>query len=182
MLGFFYQKAFKLKEDIRIFTDESKTTELLNIQARQIVDFAAAYDVVDSTEGRKVGGARRKGWSSIVRDSWKPLDEHDREIATLQEDSVMMALLRRFLPNLIPQRFHLQTTDGRHQAEMRVRFNPFVHKLDVEIALDCAIDRRWFSPRRSCSPPLKAASRAARSRRHLLAAVFRRAPLLASHR
>ena len=65
------QKAFKLKEDIRIYTDESMATELLTIQARQIVDFSAAYDIVDSGEGRKVGAARRKGFSSLVRDSWE---------------------------------------------------------------------------------------------------------------
>ena len=41
------QKAFKLKEDIRIYSDERGTNELLTIKARQIVDFGATYDVVD---------------------------------------------------------------------------------------------------------------------------------------
>ncbi len=142
VLGFSSQKAFKLKEDIRVFTDESKSVELLSVQARQIVDFAAAYDVVDSAEGRKVGACRRKGWSSILRDSWKILDEDDREIGTLTEDSAMMAFLRRFLSNLIPQKFHVVTPDGRNQANLRVRFNPFVYKLDVEVDPQCEIDTR----------------------------------------
>lgn len=42
------QKMFKLREDIRVYSDESKTQEVLMIKARQIVDFSAAYDVVDS--------------------------------------------------------------------------------------------------------------------------------------
>ena len=56
------QKMFKLREDIRAYEDESKSRELLWIQARQVIDFAAAYDVVDSTMGQKIGALRRKGW------------------------------------------------------------------------------------------------------------------------
>lgn len=136
VVAFSRQKAFKLKEDIRVFTDESKATELLSIQARQIVDFSAAYDIVDSGEGRKVGAARRKGWSSILRDSWELLDENDRPVAQLLEDSTFKALLRRFLSNLIPQGYHLRSTDNRELATLRVRFNPFVYKLDVSVTGD----------------------------------------------
>ena len=140
VVGFSSQKAFKLKEDIRIFTDESRSTELLAITARQIVDFSAAYDIVDSQAGRKIGAARRKGWSSIMRDSWELLDDNDRPIAQLSEDSALMALLRRFLGGWIPQSFHISTPDGRRQADLSVRFNPFVYKLEVELADDCTID------------------------------------------
>ena len=36
------QKMFKLREDIRVYSDESKTQEVLQIKARQIIDFSAA--------------------------------------------------------------------------------------------------------------------------------------------
>ena len=142
VVGFSDQKAFKLREDIRIYTDESMNDELLVIKARQIVDFAAAYDVVDAREGRKVGAARRKGFSSLVRDSWELLDANDQPIAQLQEDSMMMAVLRRFLSNLIPQHFQLRTTSGEEAADFRVRFNPFVYKLEVDIVPNTSVDRR----------------------------------------
>ena len=74
------QAAFKLREDIRLFTDESMTTELVSIKARKILDFAAAYDVVDTTTGHKVGGLKRKGWKSMFRDEWIIMDAYDREI------------------------------------------------------------------------------------------------------
>jgi hypothetical protein len=47
-------KAFKLKEDIRLYSDDKMTTELLPIKARQIIDLGATYDVVDPRQG-KVG-------------------------------------------------------------------------------------------------------------------------------
>ena len=46
MVMFSQQKMFKLKEDIRIYADETRTQEILSIQARNVLDFAAAYDVV----------------------------------------------------------------------------------------------------------------------------------------
>ena len=108
VIGFSKQKAFKLKEDIRFFADETMAEEKLLIQARQVVDFAAAYDVVDSATGAKLGACRRKGWTSILRDSWEILDENDTPIAKVQEDSALKATLRRFLSNLIPQHYHIR--------------------------------------------------------------------------
>ncbi len=142
MLAFTRQKAFKLKEDIRVFEDEAKTKPLLTIQARKIVDFSAAYDMVDAESGSKVGAARRKGWTSILRDSWELLDADDNPVAKIVEDSRGMALLRRFLSNLIPQRFDVKDLNGTSIATFKQRFNPFIHKLDVTITNPAAIDNR----------------------------------------
>ncbi len=142
VVGFSRQKAFKLKEDIRIFADESMQAELLTIQARQIVDFSAAYDIVDATEGKKVGACRRKGWTSILRDSWELLDDGDNVVGKVIEDSGTKAMLRRLLSNLIPQRFHVSDDDEKPAAFFKQRFNPFVYKLEVEIADDSGVDPR----------------------------------------
>jgi uncharacterized protein YxjI len=134
-IGFVRQKAFKLKEDIRVFADDSQTRELLLIKARSIVDFGAAYDVVDPDTGKRLGTLRRKGFSSLLRDHWEILDETERPIGRLMEDSMGLALLRRFLSNLIPQRFHFEI-GGRKLGALRQRFNPFILKYDVDFGDD----------------------------------------------
>ena len=141
VVAFVQQAAFKLKEDIRVYADEAKSRELLIIQARKIIDFSAAYDVVDAVERTKVGALRRKGMRSLLRDSWEFLDANDQPLATLQEDSMAKALLRRFLTNLVPQTFHV-AAGGQHLATYRQRFNPFVHKLDVSVSQGSALDPR----------------------------------------
>ena len=141
VIMFSQQKAFKLKEDIRVYSDESKSREMLTILARKVVDFSAAYDVVDAIEKRKVGALRRKGWSSIVRDSWQFLDDAGRPIGTIQEDSTLKALARRFLTNLIPQTYHAEV-NGTQAVTYRQRFNPFVLKLDVELLAGSSVDPR----------------------------------------
>lgn len=146
VVGFSSQKAFKLREDIRVFADDSRSRELLAIRARQILDWSAAYDVVDSTRRQKVGSLRRRGWSSLVRDQWEVMDEHDEPLATLREDSSALALLRRLLSNWIPQGFRLEgarrAVASGPLATLQVRFNPFVYRLDVEVVRRDAIDPR----------------------------------------
>ena len=139
LLGYSEQKAFKLKEDIRVYTDETKTDERVVIQARSMIDFGAAYDVYDSKQQKKAGALKRKGWSSLVRDSWIVMDVDDREIGKIQEDSMAMALLRRFLSNLIPQKFHLTDQSGTELASFRQHFNPFIFRLTVTIYEGCPV-------------------------------------------
>ena len=128
------QKAFRLREDIRLFSDPSRTEELLAIQARQIIDFSAAYDVWDQTGGGFVGTLRRRGWTSLIRDLWEFCDSEGQIIGHLQEDSMVLALLRRFLTNLVPQHFHVTLLSGELAAHIRQHFNPFIYWLDVSIA------------------------------------------------
>lgn len=134
LIAFTQLKAFKLKEDIRAYVDEAKSQELLSIQARQIIDFSAAYDVQDSRTGEKVGALRRKGMKSILRDEWVVLDPADQPIALIQEESMFVALLRRFI-NLIPQSFHVKVGD-RIVGRIHQNFNPFVLKLSVDFGED----------------------------------------------
>ena len=56
------QKAFKLKEDIRIYTGEDMGTEVLTIRTDKIIDLGATYHVHDSQQGGvPVGSLKRKG-------------------------------------------------------------------------------------------------------------------------
>lgn len=144
LLLFSEQKMFRLREDIRVYSDESKTQELLTIQARNIIDFSAAYDVVDATTNEKVGVLRRKGWRSLLRDEWEVLDANDQLRGMLFEDSVGLAMLRRFLlGSLLPQNYDLILGETR-VADLRQIFNPFRYELTLDFNMDPSrmLDRR----------------------------------------
>ena len=136
-------KAFKLKEDIRLYTGEDMQTEVLVIQARSVLDIAATYDVYDSATNEKVGALKRKGLKSILKDEWIFLDPSDREIGLLKEDSLALALVRRFLINIFPQTF-LAEMNGAPVCVMKQRFNPFILKLEIDFSPDVnrQLDRR----------------------------------------
>lgn len=138
------QKMFKLKEDIRLYADEVKTHELLQIKARQIIDFSAAYDVIDSATSQKVGTLRRKGFRSMVRDEWEVLDANDQLIGKLFEDNVGLAMLRRLLlGSFLPQNYDL-TIGEQRVADLKQRFNLFRYELDMDFSMDSMgqLDRR----------------------------------------
>jgi uncharacterized protein YxjI len=136
------QKAFKLREDFRVYTDERQMDELLTIKTPQILDIGATYNVMDATTGQAVGSIRRKFLKSIVKDEWTFLSSDGNEIGTLAESSILAALASRFI-NLIPQTYTITSADGRTIAEIKQHFNPFVLKYSMSIfASEVPIDRR----------------------------------------
>jgi uncharacterized protein YxjI len=138
------QKMFRLREDIRLYGDESKTQELLLIKARQIIDWAAAYDVVDGATGQKIGVLRRKGWASMVRDEWEVLDPGDQPVGLLFEDSMGRAILRRFLlGSLLPQDYDMTIGETR-VADLKQKFTFFGFEMALDFSMDTAgrLDRR----------------------------------------
>jgi len=141
------QKAFKLKEDIRIYGDDAMTRELMTIKARGVIDLGMTYDVIDSPTGTTVGALKRKGLKSIIRDEWVILDVNDNELGLIQEESGALALLRRFMGELAsllaPQVF-----DGYVGSTPVLQFkqnrNPFVQKVALDYSADVGnlLDRR----------------------------------------
>ncbi|MEM1423534.1 MAG: hypothetical protein AAGH64_05975 [Planctomycetota bacterium] len=144
LVAFCKQKAFRLREDIRLYTDESLAEEFLSLRSRQVIDFGATYDVA-LPDGQVIASLRRKGLkSTFLRDSWLvygPRVDDDagtpaEPVATLQEDSAGLGFLRRSVDlaaMLVPQKFHLETPEGRSVATLRTHFNPLVYRLSIAI-------------------------------------------------
>jgi uncharacterized protein YxjI len=144
LVMFSEQKIFKLREDIRVYADESKQQEVLIIKSRSIIDFSAAYDVFDATTNEHVGTLRRKGFKSMLRDEWEILNSAGEIIGLLFEDSMGLALLRRLLLGMfLPQNYNI--TIGETQvADLKQRFNLFRYELDLDFSMDTArlLDKR----------------------------------------
>lgn len=125
-------KMFKLREEIVGYGDAGASQPLLRLKARSVFDFGATYDVTDGATGERLGAWRRKGMASLLRDTWVQLDASDREIGQVVEDSVALALVRRFLLNLIPQGY-TATVNGRPAGHVQQRFNLFRLTYDVKL-------------------------------------------------
>lgn len=127
------QRAFRLREELVVYADEQQTRPMLRVRARAVLDISATYDVTDANTGELAGALRRKGLRSLLRDEWVILDANDAEIGKVEEDSAALALLRRFLSNLIPLRYTV-LLGGRAAGLLRQRWNPFVLTYDVDLA------------------------------------------------
>ncbi|MDX6691774.1 MAG: hypothetical protein QOG15_3231 [Solirubrobacteraceae bacterium] len=93
---FVEQKRFKFKEDIRFYTDESKTQEILRIKARQRFDPRATYDVTDE-HGGKIGTIQKVFGQSLLRSTYRVNGPNDEELCICTEHSLGVALFRRLV-------------------------------------------------------------------------------------
>lgn len=93
---FVRQKPYKFKEDIRFYSDATRSVELMRIKARQRFDPAAKYDVV-AADGARVGYIQKVFGKSLLRSTYLLYDAEGREIAHVTEKSLAVALLRRLV-------------------------------------------------------------------------------------
>ncbi|WP_238654780.1 hypothetical protein [Paenibacillus piscarius] len=142
LLLFAEMKAFRLREDITLYSDETMGRELLRIKARKILDISSTYDVYDVETGETVGALRRKGLKSLFKDQWAILDTQDNEIGAVKEDNAFLALLRRAIA-IIPLKYVLEI-GGQVIPAFRHNFNPFVTKITADFSGDRQgkLDRR----------------------------------------
>lgn len=142
-LAFVRQKFFAVRDDIRIFTDETQSFELLRIKGRNIIDFGAAFDVTDSLNNQKVGVLKRRGWKSLLRSEWHILDALDQEIGKISEDSAFLAAIRRLVLRILPQSFTFEV-GNEVVGTARQNWNFFAPTMTVDFTTDPGkrLDRR----------------------------------------
>jgi len=123
ILGFCKQKLFKLKEDIRIYTDESESQELFRIKQEQIMDVWGNFAVIDSATNVKLGYVKRNIISAFVKDTWELYTTSNQMVGKIEEKSTGHALARKFMPGggLIPEQMHLMM-DGQVLADINQDF------------------------------------------------------------
>jgi uncharacterized protein YxjI len=148
---FVEQKRFKFKEDIRFYTDDSKSVELLRIKARQRFDPRATYDVTGA-DGHKIGEIKKVFGASLVRSTYE-MDWSGGSV-TAQEQNVIVALLRRlvgFIPYIgdfadwLPIPYHFEfLRDGEVIGHHRRRVGKFRDVYDIDLSGDPErkLDRR----------------------------------------
>ncbi len=91
------QKMFKLKEDVIVFNDESKSKELFNIKANQWIDFNASYTMTDLVNGKRFGRLARKGMRSIWKSRYDIVDENDQPKYQINEDNGWIKVFDSFV-------------------------------------------------------------------------------------
>jgi hypothetical protein len=148
---FVEQARFKFKEDIRFYTDDSKSVELMRIKARQRFDPWASYDIT-VPDGTKIGEIQKAFGESLLRSTY--LIHAPNGTVTAREKNLGVALLRRlvafvpFIDNVadwlpIPYHFTFER-DGRELGVHKRRIGSFRDVYDIDISGDPGrtLDRR----------------------------------------
>jgi uncharacterized protein YxjI len=139
VVAFAQQKRLAFKEQVTLYTDDTKQTPLLGFKARQMMDLGATYDVTDAA-GTPIGSFRKNFGQSLLRTTWH-LEQPGYGVLTGQETNLAVALLRRFVESLSWLPYHFDfVVDGRPAFSVVKKFG--LRDRYVVTIHDPRIDRR----------------------------------------
>ncbi len=81
------QKILNLREDVRIFRDDTKTDEVFRIQADRIIDIGARYRFMDSNIGQPLGSIKQRGLKTIWKAHYDLEDNNEKVTHAITEDN-----------------------------------------------------------------------------------------------
>jgi uncharacterized protein YxjI len=139
ILAFAQQKRLAFKEQVTLYTDDTKQVPVLGFKARQVIDLGATYDVFDAV-GNPIGLFRKKFGASLLRSTWVVEQPGYTEL-TGQERNLFVALARRFIDYLSWLPYHFDFEINGHVGFSVERKWGFRDTYNVTI-YDPNLDRR----------------------------------------
>ncbi len=92
VIAYVRQKMFKLKEDISVYSDESKSKVMYKIKADKWLDFSAAYSFYDE-HSNTFGKIVRKGWRSIWKTEYEFIDQFEKVQYSVREENAWVKVM-----------------------------------------------------------------------------------------
>ena len=87
--AFVRQKLFKLKEEVSVFSDESRSKLSFRIKADSWLDFSATYRFLDA-QVNEIGRIVRQGFKSLWKASYQIYDEKGQPDFAVNEENAMV--------------------------------------------------------------------------------------------
>jgi len=143
VLGFSKQKMLKIKEDIRIWSDDSMGKELFRIQQENIGNDWGTFAIIDSDTGTVVGKLRRSYASNFVHDEYHLLDANGQQFGRVAEET-SRGLVRKFVPfgGLVPEQVCVEI-NGQKICQIKQQFKVVGDTWEVDCSqMPVYLDRR----------------------------------------
>lgn len=92
-IAYVHQKVWNIREDIRIFSDESRSREVFRIRADRVFDFNTKYHFFNSANEQPLGYVQPAGLRSIWRATYRVYDEAGAVSFHIKEDNPFIKIL-----------------------------------------------------------------------------------------
>jgi len=92
MVLYVKQKALALKEDVKIFVDESQQNQLYQMKANKIIDFSAQYNI-SRADGMALGAVKRRGMRSLWKATYNVVDASGADVGLIHEENPWLKVL-----------------------------------------------------------------------------------------
>lgn len=148
-LAYVRQKMFKLKEDVTVYTDDSKSTELYKIKADRWLDYNASYSF-SSASGDEFGRMGRKGRKSILKAHYEIFNKENEQEFHVQEENPWakfwdallceIPLLGLFSGLMFNPRYIVKSMDDKEIIRISKQSSFFGRRFKVEKLNDITIE------------------------------------------
>jgi uncharacterized protein YxjI len=95
LVAFAQQKRLAFKEKVIFYSDTAKTQPIFTFRAEKVFDVHGKY-IVEDMQGNIIGSFRKAFKASLLKSTWNILDNNDQPKLTIAENSLTLALFRRF--------------------------------------------------------------------------------------
>jgi hypothetical protein len=92
LIYYIKQKAFALKEDVKIFSDEGQTNQVYQIKADKIIDWSATYTIT-TPDGSVLGAVKRAGMKSLWKSHYTIRDAAGTDVGLIHEENPWIKVL-----------------------------------------------------------------------------------------
>lgn len=93
------QKALALKEDIKVFSDQTMAVQLYQINANKMIDFSAKY-TIKKADGTPVGFIQREGMKSLWKATYNLLNGSEQKVGLIHEQNPWIRILDALASNI----------------------------------------------------------------------------------
>jgi uncharacterized protein YxjI len=131
------------KRHVHFYRDDSKSELLLEVLQDQKLAFLTHTFTVNEPGGRTLARFRKNLLTDLFRKKWNCLSPEGSPLWDAKEDSVVLALVRRFLTRLVPLCFIFCTPEGQVVGEFNRKFT-ILDRYVLDLSRDAAraLDRR----------------------------------------
>jgi uncharacterized protein YxjI len=140
---FFVLGLLAKKRHIHFYRDDSKQDLLLEVLQDQKLAFITHTYTVNEPSGQPLARLSKNLLTDILRKKWLVLTPDGRPLWEAKEDSVLLALVRRFLTRLVPLCFIFCLPGGQVVGEFNRKFTLLDrYVLDLSQDSERVLDRR----------------------------------------
>lgn len=128
------QPPLRMREQIGLYADEEMLSEVLRIEARQIVDFYGTFDLFDASTDATLAVLKRRTLFGVYREQWDVMTPDEEVVGDISDQRGFFSLVRLFT-SFLPRTLTF-TIGDRQVAAYRQVMTFFNVKIAVQFAPD----------------------------------------------
>ena len=140
-IGFSQQKMLKLKDEMTVYKDESKSEAVFKIKQNNIMDINANFEVIDSLYDQTVGYLEQQSFKSLTRNHWTLIDVNKNDIGLIRGKGSAKSRLKQSISGKSKYEI-MMNGEIVGSLNEKMSWTAYTFKIDIDGDPEYKLDRR----------------------------------------